>query len=75
VVVGRYGDIGANGNEKDTVAFDPIDRLGPGKSIELGIKVKAIKPGIATCRVFLTHDDLSEKLDDVAAFKVPDTRR
>jgi uncharacterized repeat protein (TIGR01451 family) len=75
VVTGFYGDIGADGNEKDTVAFKDIDRLGPGKSIELGIKVKAVKPGIATCRVFLTHDDLPEKLDRVAAFRVPAGRR
>lgn len=58
--------------------FAQIPRLGPGKSIELGIKVKATKhgTGLATCRVFLTHNELSEKLEDVAAFKIaPPTRR
>lgn len=60
---------------ENKVVFPPIPRLGPGKSMEMGIRVKATKPGIATCRVFLTHDELPEKLDDVAAFKVMPTRR
>ena len=61
------------------IAFPQIERLGPNKSIELGIrvKVKAADPKLATCRVFLMHDDLSkeEQVEDVAAFKVTATRR
>lgn len=59
------------------VVFPLIPRLGPGKAMELGIRVKAIKPGtgLATCRVFLLHADLPEKLEDVAAFKIAPTRR
>jgi hypothetical protein len=55
--------------------FPMIERLGPGKSIELGIQVEALKPGPASCRVFLMHDELGEKLDDFAVFKVTPTRR
>jgi len=59
------------------VVFPLIERLGHGKSMDLGIKVKAVKPGIATCRAFLQHKDLdvNEKLDDIAAFKVTPVRR
>jgi uncharacterized repeat protein (TIGR01451 family) len=54
------------------VLFAIIPRLGPGKEMVLGIKVLAHEPlGLATCRVFLTHDDLGEaRLDDVAWTKV-----
>ncbi|MFO0909925.1 MAG: hypothetical protein U0794_16515, partial [Isosphaeraceae bacterium] len=59
--------------------FPTIERLAPGKSIELGIRVKvtAADPKLATCRVFVLHDDLSQKdeLEDVAGFKVTPTRR
>ena len=57
------------------LVFPKIERLGAGKTMELGIKVRATKPGLATCRVSLVHDDLAEKLDDVAAFKVMPVRR
>ena len=60
------------------VLFPQIPRLGPGKAIELGIKVKVAKygTGLSTCRVFLSHNELSEKLEDVATFKIaPPTRR
>ncbi|MFO0954064.1 MAG: hypothetical protein U0835_23495 [Isosphaeraceae bacterium] len=60
---------------ENKLVFPTIDRLAPGKAIELGIRVKATAPGIATCRVYLVHDDLTEKLDDVAAFKVTPVRR
>jgi len=58
-----------------TVKFPVIARLGPGKSMELGIRVKALKPGLAVCRVSLLHDDLTEKLNEEAAFKVMPVRR
>ncbi|GAC1468811.1 MAG: hypothetical protein NVSMB9_11870 [Isosphaeraceae bacterium] len=69
-------DTKANWNKDDNkVIFPAIERLGPNKSVELAIRVKATKPGIATCRVFLLHDDLTEKLEDMAAFKVMPIRR
>jgi uncharacterized repeat protein (TIGR01451 family) len=54
------------------LVFPPIPRLGPGKELVLGIKVRAREPlGLATCRVFLAHDDLGDaRLDDVAWTKV-----
>ena len=55
--------------------FPQIDRLGPGKQIELGIKVEAVKPGEAICRVYLTHEEMTEKLEDLAVFKVEKVRR
>ena len=45
------------------------------KSVELGIRVKAIKDGFATCRVYLMHDELTAKLANDAAFRVMPTRR
>ena len=35
---------------KNLMDFPPIDRLGPGKEIVLGVKVKAKQKGLATCR-------------------------
>lgn len=57
--------------------FPQIDRLGPGKDLVLGIKVKANKPGMASCRVYLMHDDLETgvKLDAVAVTRVTSMRR
>jgi uncharacterized repeat protein (TIGR01451 family) len=58
------------------LVFPAIPRLGANKSLELGIKVKALGPdrGIATCRVYLTHDE-GEKLDEVTSFKIVPSRR
>ena len=54
------------------VKFPIIERLGPGKEVVLAIKVKVTKPSpkIGTCRVKLTHDELSEPLEDMAGVKV-----
>lgn len=54
------------------LVFPPIDRLGNGKEVVLGIKVKATEKGLGTCRVFLMHDDLGkdESLEDMSAFKI-----
>ncbi len=69
-------DAQAQWNKVDTLVFPQIPRLEHGKSIELQIKVRATKPGIAQCRVFLEHDDLKEKIDDVASFTIsPNPRR
>jgi uncharacterized repeat protein (TIGR01451 family) len=62
---------------KQLIAFPAIDRLPHGKEIVLGIKVKAIEEGLATCHIHLVHDELREKevLDDMAAFRVTAPRR
>jgi uncharacterized repeat protein (TIGR01451 family) len=54
------------------LVFPPIERLGPGKEIDLAIRVKATGKGLGTCRVFLMHDDLNqdEALEDMASFKI-----
>jgi len=60
---------------KHEVVFPVVDRLPPGKTIELGIKVKANQPGVASCRVYLVHQEMTEKIDAVARFTVVPTRR
>jgi uncharacterized repeat protein (TIGR01451 family) len=59
------------------VKFPIIERLGPGKEMLLGIKVKvtSAQPKIGTCRVQLLHDDLTEPLEHMASVKVTETRR
>jgi uncharacterized repeat protein (TIGR01451 family) len=54
-----------------------IARLGPGKEILMGIEVKVTgpEPMLATCRVSVTHDDLSEPFEDMAGVKVMTSRR
>jgi uncharacterized repeat protein (TIGR01451 family) len=55
------------------LVFPPIDRLGPGKEVVLGIKVKATGKGVGSCRVSLMHDDLAaqdERLEDMASFRI-----
>jgi uncharacterized repeat protein (TIGR01451 family) len=63
--------------DKQLVAFPAIDRLAPGKEIILGVMVKAKEEGLATCHVFLVHDDLKENeaLEDMSAFRVTAPRR
>jgi uncharacterized repeat protein (TIGR01451 family) len=61
--------------EQRLAVFPQIPRLGAGKQIELAIRVKATKDGPAVCRVMLDYDDQTEKLDDLAVFKVQPTRR
>jgi uncharacterized repeat protein (TIGR01451 family) len=62
--------------EKDKVKFEEITKLGPGKEIVLGILVRVVadQPRLATCRVFVTHDDLTERFEDMAGVKVTSTR-
>ncbi len=65
-------------NEPTKVVFPQIPRLGPNKTLELGVKVRAVgpAPGIATCRAFITHDDADkENLDEVTSFKIVPSRR
>ncbi len=70
-------------DETNKQNFDPanrklvlpeIARLGFGKEMDLAIKVKATKTGLATCRVSLIHADLETKLEDMAATKVTASR-
>jgi uncharacterized repeat protein (TIGR01451 family) len=71
---GPDGDSFAKDGE---VKFPIIERLGPGKEMMLGIKVKVTgpQPKLGTCRVKLVHDDLTEPLEDMAGVKVTESRR
>ena len=59
--------------------FVEIDKLGAGKELVLGVRVtvEGPEPKLATCRVFVTHDDLpdNEKFEDMAGVKVTTQRR
>ncbi len=67
----------AMSKDKDAVTFGEISKLGPGKEIVLGVVVRVIgeDPKLATCRVFVTHDDLTERFEDMAGVKITSTRR
>jgi RNA polymerase sigma factor (sigma-70 family) len=56
------------------IVFPPIDRLAVGKEHFLRIKVKAESKGLGTCRVYLIHDELTDALEDMAAFKISSPR-
>lgn len=58
------------------VLFPGIDRLGPGKSTILHVEVQALpKPGLATFRVELMHDDLDNaKIEDIGSFRITPAR-
>jgi len=62
---------------KHAVKFEQISRLDPNKEMVLGILVKVVgdEPRLATCRVFVTHDDLTEKFEDMAGVKITSTKR
>jgi hypothetical protein len=59
------------------VKFVEIEKLGPGKELVLGIQVQVTgeDPKLATCRVGVTHDDLTDKFEDMAGVKVTSQQR
>jgi uncharacterized repeat protein (TIGR01451 family) len=64
--------------QKDNVVrFSKIDKLGPNKEMVLGIlvSVQGPDPKLATCRVSVMHDDLTDKFEDMAGVKVTTSRR
>ena len=62
---------------KTQIAFPEIDRISPGAEKVLGIRAKAKAPGLGTCRVFVSHDDLKDfggaRLEKVAHSKITGT--
>jgi uncharacterized repeat protein (TIGR01451 family) len=53
------------------VRFPTIARLAPKGEIVLTVRVRATKPGVATCQVFLVHDELeNSRLSRTAATRV-----
>jgi uncharacterized repeat protein (TIGR01451 family) len=63
--------------EEGVLVFPLIEKLGPGKEMLLGIDVKVVAdaPKLATCRVEVLHDDLTEKFEDMAGIKVMTSHR
>lgn len=59
------------------VQFPKIDRIGPGASMVLGVKVKAVKAddGVGTCEVTVRQDDDAAALRGMANVKVSQGRR
>jgi uncharacterized repeat protein (TIGR01451 family) len=61
----------AKKNPEGQIVFPQIDRLAPKGELVLTIRVRATKPGIATCQVALMHDDLeNSKLARTAIIRV-----
>ncbi len=62
--------------QDNAVKFDEIPKLGPGKEMVLGIlvRVEAEDPKLATCKVSVIHDDLTDRFEDMAGVKVTSTR-
>ena len=78
LVTDTAGGPEGNSFSKDgELVFPLIPRLGNGKEMTLLIKVKVTKsqPMNGTCRVFLTHDDLTEPLEHMAKVKVTESSR
>lgn len=63
--------------KKVQIAWPEIDRIPPGAEKVLGIKAKAKAPGLGTCRVYVSHDDLKDfggaRLEKVAHSKITGT--
>src|SRR5262249_9223720 len=55
-------------NEKKDQAVLEFESLGRGKEIPLGLEVEVVgaEPKQATCRVTVTHDELTEGFEDMA---------
>jgi hypothetical protein len=62
--------------QDNKVKFDEIPKLGPGKEMVLGILVRAVgeDPKLATCKVSVIHDDLTDRFEDMAGVKVTTAR-
>ena len=61
---------------KDKVSFSEIPKLGPGKEMILWttVKVTGPQPKLATCKVVIMHDDLTDTFEDMAGVKVTTAR-
>ena len=62
--------------KNEQVKFDQIPKLGPGKEMILWITVKIVapQPKLATCKVVIAHDDLTDTYEDMAGVKVTTPR-
>ena len=64
-------------DSRDSVRFQPVGKLDPGKEMvfEILAKVTGEKPRLATCKVAITHDGLTDTFEDMAGVKVTTGRR
>lgn len=66
----KYGD------KPGEFFFPQIDRLAKDQTLTLRVRVKAVKEGLATCRVFVRHDqDADQPIEDIANFRITPARR
>jgi uncharacterized repeat protein (TIGR01451 family) len=63
--------------DKHAVTFEQIPKLGPGKEIVLGVLVRVVAtdPKLATCRVSVTHEDLTDQFEAMAGVMVTKARQ
>lgn len=66
----RYKQDAAGKAVNGEFLFPMIERLDVGKEIVLGVQVQAIKTGLATCRIFVTHDDVEQPVEDMEKVRV-----
>jgi uncharacterized repeat protein (TIGR01451 family) len=61
---GHEGEAKLNEADPKETLFPKVDHLPAGQEMTYVIRVKGVKPGLASCRVFLHHDDLgNERLE------------
>ncbi|SIN79866.1 conserved repeat domain-containing protein [Singulisphaera sp. GP187] len=66
----RYKQDAAGKPVNGEFLFPMIERLDIGQEIVLGIQVQAIKTGLATCRIYVTHDDIEQPVEDMEKVRV-----
>ena len=66
----RYKQDAAGKTVNGEFVFPQIERLEVGKEIVLGIQVQALKTGLATCRIFVTHDEVEQPVEDMEKVRV-----
>ncbi len=74
---GGSKDLKMQVSKKNELVFEQIPKLGESKEMLLwvSVKVTGTSPRLATCRVFVLHDDLTEKFEDMAGVTITTGRR
>lgn len=61
---GHEGEAKLNPSDPRETVFPKVDHLAAGQEMTYVIRVKGVKPGLSSCRVFLHHEDLgNERLE------------
>lgn len=66
----RYKQDAAGKPDNGGFLFPEIERLDVGQEIVLGVQVEALKIGLATCRIFVMHDDVEQPVEDMEKVRV-----